>query len=96
MIVKSALIVGVSTGMGKATARALLQRGLDVTLVTRDEAKLGRAVEALSPLGDVNSRAIALCDRAAVDAFAHVVRTQAEPIRYLVPAAWASRMTSRR
>lgn len=87
MNVKSALIVGGSTGMGKATARALLRRGLDVTLVARDGAKLGRAVEALSPLGDVDSRAIDLCDRAAVDEFAHVVRTQAEPIRYLVNAA---------
>ncbi len=69
MNVKSALIVGGSTGMGKATARALLQRGLDVTLVARDRAKLSRAVEALSPLGDVDSCAIDLCDRAAVDAF---------------------------
>jgi short-subunit dehydrogenase len=38
MNVKSALIVGGSTGMGKATARTWFLRGLDVTLVARDGA----------------------------------------------------------
>ncbi|MEX1993494.1 MAG: SDR family oxidoreductase [Steroidobacteraceae bacterium] len=87
MKVQSALIVGGSTGMGKATARALLQRGVDVTLVARDGAKLQRAVEELSSLGHVDSRVVDLRDRAAVDAFAEIVRAQAEPIRYLVNAA---------
>lgn len=87
MSVKSALIVGGSTGMGKATARALLQRGVEITLVARDEDKLRQAVEELSPLGEVDSRAIDLRDRAAVDRFADDLRTQAEPVRYLVNAA---------
>lgn len=82
MNVKSALIVGGSTGMGEATARALSQRGVEITLVARDKDKLRQAVDELSPLGDVNSRAIHLRDRAAVDAFAQNAHTQAESIRY--------------
>lgn len=87
MRVRSALIVGGSTGMGKATARALLQRGVDVTLVARDGVKLQRAVAELSSLGNVDSRVVDLRNRVAVAAFARDVRAQEEPIRYLVNAA---------
>lgn len=87
MKIKSALIVGGSTGMGKATARVLLQRGLDVTLVARDGAKLQRAVAELSSLGNVDRCVVDLRDRVAVGGFARDVRAQAEPIRYLVNAA---------
>ena len=39
-----ALIIGGSTGMGKATARRLLERGgVEVHLVARNEAKLAQA-----------------------------------------------------
>jgi NAD(P)-dependent dehydrogenase (short-subunit alcohol dehydrogenase family) len=87
MTIHSALIIGGSTGIGKATACALLRRGIDVTLVGRDVVKLDAAVDELRSLGDVNSRSVDLYDKDAVSVLSHEIRLQGEGIRYLVNAA---------
>jgi NAD(P)-dependent dehydrogenase (short-subunit alcohol dehydrogenase family) len=87
MTIHSALIIGGSTGIGKATASALLQRGVDVTLVGRDSARLSSAVDELCLFGDVNGRSVDLYDEGAVSVLLQEIDLQQEAIRYLVNAA---------
>jgi NAD(P)-dependent dehydrogenase (short-subunit alcohol dehydrogenase family) len=85
--VKKALIIGGSTGMGLATARRLLDKGIEVHLVARNEQRLAHAKEELSPLGNVETTSLDLYDESAVDRFlSHVKETQS-PLDYLVNAA---------
>ncbi|MEM8930346.1 MAG: SDR family oxidoreductase [Acidobacteriota bacterium] len=83
----SALILGGSTGMGKATARLLLDRGLTVHLVARNAERLAAARDELSAFGTVETTSLDLYDEAAVDRFADTLRAAEVPIRYLVNAA---------
>ena len=60
------LIVGGSSGIGKATAQLLVQEGKHVTLVGRNETKLNAAAEELGGGEQVSTHTIDLRDRAAV------------------------------
>ncbi|MEO0477922.1 MAG: SDR family oxidoreductase [Planctomycetota bacterium] len=82
----TALILGGSSGMGLATARRLLKRGLPVHLVARDEQKLAAAAGEVRALGSVQATALDLRDREAVRAFADDLRNGGR-IGYLVNAA---------
>lgn len=82
-----ALIIGGSTGMGRATAQRLLRRGISVELVARNEERLAEAKAELSALGSVDTRSVDLYDEAAVDGFAASVRQSGDHVRYLVNAA---------
>ena len=66
---QTTLIIGGSTGMGKETARKLLEEGNSVLIVARDEAKLAAAKAELSPLGPIETLSLDLYDDQAVDAF---------------------------
>ena len=81
-----ALIIGGSTGMGRATAERLLKRGVSVHLVARDSERLAKAKEDLSSLGDVEATGVDLYDEASVDEFVENLAGSG-PIRYLVNAA---------
>lgn len=83
----TALIVGGSSGIGKATAELLLRRGLTVWLVGRREEKLRAAKLELAPLGGVEIFAVDLSNWAAVEAFAGLIERSAVNIRSLVNAA---------
>lgn len=83
----TALIIGGSTGMGKATAKRLLERGVDVHLVARDSEKLAKTHAELSALGSVKVSSVDLYDEAAVDAFAASLGSSGDHIKYLVNAA---------
>ena len=48
-----AIVTGASKGLGRATARKLLQRGLSVIIDGRDRSALERARRELAPLGDL-------------------------------------------
>lgn len=87
MMINSALIIGGSTGMGKATARALLEDGVSVTLAGRSEEKLVAAAAELGKLGSVNSVVLDLHDRQVVENFVNDIKAHKEPIRFLVNAA---------
>ncbi|MCZ6597514.1 MAG: SDR family NAD(P)-dependent oxidoreductase [Planctomycetota bacterium] len=83
---RTALVVGGSTGIGRETARRLLQRGVAVHLVARDEGKLRAAQEELSAHGPVEVTSVDLLDEAQVDRFVAALKER-EPVDYLVNAA---------
>jgi NAD(P)-dependent dehydrogenase (short-subunit alcohol dehydrogenase family) len=89
MQIQEALIIGGSSGIGKAVAHQLLQRGLAVTLVGRNPEKLNRSAQELAAIGRVNSRAVDLYDFAAVTGLCNEIQSQSDPVRYLVNAAGA-------
>lgn len=82
-----AIIIGGSSGMGKATAKRLLEQGISVHLVARDPKKLSSVVEELSKLGSVGSSIVDLYDEAATDEFIQRVRVSDNHYQYLVNAA---------
>ncbi len=82
-----ALIVGGSSGMGMATAKRLLARGMVVAIVGNARAKLDAAVEQLSELGQVTSIQANLRDVADVQRIIAHVDDHSRHIRFLVNAA---------
>ncbi len=90
----SALIVGGSSGMGKATAERLLGRNVEVLLLGRDEGKLESAKQELGEHGRVRTRAIDLYDEAQVDGLVSDIESQSGHIKHLVNAAGAFKPTS--
>ena len=82
-----ALIIGGSSGMGLATAKRLLQRGLDVHLVARDTQRLEAARAELSELGSVRTTSLDLYDDGAVTRFVAELDASEVHISELVNAA---------
>ncbi|MEM7479671.1 MAG: SDR family oxidoreductase [Acidobacteriota bacterium] len=82
------LIVGGSSGIGKATARRLLERGAGpVVLLGRRPNKLAEAAAELAELGDVETVAVDLQDESQVRAAVTRLDGDSKPIRRLVNAA---------
>lgn len=94
MKIQEALIIGGSSGIGKAVAHQLLQRGLAVTLVGRISGKLNKTVQELAAKGRVNGRAVDLYDYAAVTNLHEEIQSQSDPVRYLVNAAGVFKPTA--
>ncbi len=82
----AALILGGSSGMGRATAERLLRAGTPVHIVARPGEKLERAARELAELGPVRATGVDLADREAVDAFAAGLEKGPQPIAKLVNA----------
>lgn len=82
-----ALIVGGTTGMGKATAKLLLKDGVEVVIIGRPDKNLESTKEELSKLGTVKSIGLDLFDVSAVDSFAKSIEDVAPNLKYLVNAA---------
>jgi NAD(P)-dependent dehydrogenase (short-subunit alcohol dehydrogenase family) len=83
----TALIIGGSSGMGLATAKRLLSRGIGVHLVARDSERLDGAKAELSALGRVEATGVDLYDADAVEGFVQDVGRRSDHIQYLVNAA---------
>lgn len=83
----TALIIGGSSGMGRATARRLLDKGIDVHLVARDTPRLARAAEELAAHGTVKTTGVNLYDAEQVAAFVKQLETSDDNVRHLVNAA---------
>jgi NAD(P)-dependent dehydrogenase (short-subunit alcohol dehydrogenase family) len=85
---KTALIIGGSTGMGLDTAKRLAARNVSVTLTGRDAAKLDSAATTLKQAGaaNVTTRSVDLYDRAQVDAFVSEIGND-KAFDYLVNSA---------
>lgn len=84
-----ALIVGGSSGMGLETARLLRGRGLDLILLSRNNASLeaARADLATQPGGEIEITSVDLQDADAVEAFINRLDRGARHIKHLVNAA---------
>jgi NAD(P)-dependent dehydrogenase (short-subunit alcohol dehydrogenase family) len=82
-----ALIVGGTTGMGKATAQLLLQERIEVIIVGRDDKNLDATQKELSTFGSVKIVSLNLFDIQAVKAFSEKVATEFPNIKYLVNSA---------
>jgi NAD(P)-dependent dehydrogenase (short-subunit alcohol dehydrogenase family) len=82
-----ALIIGGTTGMGKATAKLLLKDNLEVLIVARNKENLISTSEELSKLGSVKTIQLDLNDLAAVNSFAERLETLAPDLKHVVNAA---------
>lgn len=70
---QTAVVVGGSSGIGLATARALLAQGASVTIVGRSEDRLAKAVESSGP--EVTTAAVDCADETATAAFFESVKS---------------------
>lgn len=83
-----ALIIGGSTGMGRATAQRLVHRGIDVDIVARPGQRLDTAVEELSAAGpNVAGHGIDLSASDDVDRLVTAISDDIRSIDFLVNAA---------
>lgn len=82
-----ALIVGGTTGMGRATAELLLKDGIEVIIVGRPDKNLDKTKEELSSLGEVKTVALDLSDLSSVQKFAGSLKNTAPNLKYLLNAA---------
>lgn len=84
-----ALIVGGSSGMGKETAKQLLQSGNTVLILSNNETKLAAAkADLVSQTGGrVETARVNLYDQNEVNAFIQQIEAESRHIQYLVNAA---------
>ncbi|WP_428228911.1 SDR family NAD(P)-dependent oxidoreductase [Flavobacterium sp.] len=82
-----ALIVGGTTGMGKATAALLLQKGIEVIIVGRADKNLESTKQELAFLGDIKTVAVDLLNESEVENFAVSLPALIPNLKYLVNAA---------
>jgi len=82
-----AIIIGGSSGIGKETAKTLLQRNVKVVLVANNKTKLEKAKKELEAYGTVDIESVNLYDQNQVDGFIETIRNDTEPIDYLVNSA---------
>ncbi|WP_299215642.1 SDR family oxidoreductase [uncultured Aquimarina sp.] len=82
-----ALIIGGTSGMGKATAELLVKDGIEVLIVGRNDSNLAKAERELSRLGSVKSISVDLSDTEAVKSFATSIQGIAPNLKYIVNAA---------
>ena len=82
-----ALIVGGTTGMGKATAQLLLQQGIEVIIVGRADKNLEVAEKELSTFGDVKTVALNLFDMQEVKTFSEKLASEFPNLKHLVNAS---------
>lgn len=84
---KQALIIGGTTGMGRATAELLVKDGVEVILIGRDTPNLTKAENDLSSLGIAKAVALDLNDVVAVNDFSSKLEEVAPNLKYIVNAA---------
>ncbi len=84
---KQALIIGGTTGMGRATAERLLKEGIEVTIIGRAHKNLAKAEVELTALGSVKTVALDLFNLTAVREFSNSLKETLPNLKYLVNAA---------
>ena len=82
-----ALIIGGSSGMGKATAELLAKEGVELIIVGRNDSNLKKAERELSRLGTAKSFSVDLNDIDAVKSFASSLESFAPDLKYVLNAA---------
>ncbi len=84
---EQAIIVGGTTGMGKATAELLLKDGVEVIVLGRPNKNLDAVKDELSTLGSIKTVAIDLLDSEALTNTISELKIIAPHVKYLVNAA---------
>ena len=84
---EQAIIVGGTTGMGKATAELLIKDGIEVIVLGRPNKNLGSTKEELSKFGAIKTVGIDLFDEDAIQNFINELQIVAPKVKYLVNAA---------
>ncbi|MCW8999206.1 MAG: SDR family oxidoreductase, partial [Kangiellaceae bacterium] len=82
-----AIIVGGSSGMGKATAKKLLSQNLEVVIVGRSESKLESAQKELASLGKISAFQADLYDASSVQSLIDWINASQKHFTHLVNAA---------
>ena len=84
---KQALIIGGTTGMGKATAELLLKENIEVIIVGRPNKNLANVDDEFSKLGKVKTIGLDLSDLSSVQDFTNTIKEVAPNLKYLLNAA---------
>jgi NAD(P)-dependent dehydrogenase (short-subunit alcohol dehydrogenase family) len=84
---KQALIIGGTTGMGRATAELLLKDGIEVVIIARNKTNLAKAETELSTLGSLKTLQLDISDKSAVSEFIKNLRHVVPNLKYLLNAA---------
>jgi NAD(P)-dependent dehydrogenase (short-subunit alcohol dehydrogenase family) len=84
---EQALIIGGTTGMGKATAEILLKKGIEVIIIGRADKNLESTKNELSSLGSVKVAELNLFDSDSVIKFSKTLNENYLSVKYLVNAA---------
>lgn len=87
MMKSQALILGGTTGMGKATAALLLQQNIEVIIVGRADKNLETTKQELESLGDIRTIGVDLLNETDVENFSVSLKTLIPNLKYLVNAA---------
>lgn len=82
-----ALILGGTTGMGKATAALLLQKGIEVVIVGRADKNLEVTRQELESLGSIRTVGVDLLNESDVENFSISLEMLIPNLKYLVNAA---------
>jgi len=82
-----ALVVGGSSGMGLATAKRLLNSGINTLIVGKSETKLKEADQVLSPIGNIKTFQADLYQSDDVTRLLEFINSCDQHINYLVNAA---------
>lgn len=83
----NAIILGGSSGIGKETAKILLQKGIEVVLIAKDPTKLEGARKELESYGKVSTEILNLYEQNHVDEYIKKIQNDAQKIDFLVNAA---------
>ena len=84
---KQALIIGGTTGMGKATTELLINDDVELIVVGRPGKNLESIEKELSSIGSIKTVALDLSDLTAVQEFTNSIKEIAPNLKYLLNAA---------
>jgi NAD(P)-dependent dehydrogenase (short-subunit alcohol dehydrogenase family) len=84
---KTALVIGGASGIGKATAKQLLQNGAKVHIVSRNQKSIDSALEELKSYGIVAGYAADITNAAEVGKLISTITNELSTVNYLVNAS---------
>jgi NAD(P)-dependent dehydrogenase (short-subunit alcohol dehydrogenase family) len=84
---KTALVLGGSSGIGKATASQLIQNGAAAIIVGRDQFNIDHTIDQLSAYGDIKGYKVDLTDRLQTADFMEKISNGIDQVDYLVNAS---------